>query len=188
MSGGYPVHQHYTDEAQKAESFNCSNSNEMENLSSVSNNQSQPEDTNFDYLYASLLFDEINQDVVESEKITVESSDEEPCNNDVLHSSIPDGENSLKSVLDKKSASISDASTSKFNICRSDVWQGTKRAMQRKSFCPNNKMSVKFTDDIGISEGAVDLGGPRREYLTLVLDYLRNSHLFTGPANSKLLS
>ena len=39
-------------------------------------------------------------------------------------------------------------------------------------------MSVKFTDDNGISEGAVDLGGPMREFFTLILDHLHSSQLF----------
>lgn len=47
-------------------------------------------------------------------------------------------------------------------------------------FSPTNKMSVKFTDDYGQSEGAVDLGGPRRELLTLVMQYLKRSRMFTG--------
>ena len=60
--------------------------------------------------------------------------------------------------------------------------------MLRKSFSPSNKISVKFTDDIGYSEGAVDLGGPMREFMTLVLEYLMDSELFIGSRNSKLLS
>ncbi|XP_069139550.1 G2/M phase-specific E3 ubiquitin-protein ligase-like isoform X5 [Argopecten irradians] len=46
----------------------------------------------------------------------------------------------------------------KFNINRHDVMDGARRAINRKSFCPRRKMSVKFTDDIGSPEGAVDEG------------------------------
>lgn len=49
-------------------------------------------------------------------------------------------------------------------------------------------MSVKFTDDNGISEGAVDLGGPMREFFTLILDHLHSSQLFCGLENHRLLS
>ena len=49
-------------------------------------------------------------------------------------------------------------------------------------------MSVKFTDDNGISEGAVDLGGPTREFFTLILDHLHSSQLFCGLENHRLLS
>ena len=49
-------------------------------------------------------------------------------------------------------------------------------------------MSVKFTDDNGISEGAVDLGGPMGEFFTLILDHLHRSQLFCGLENHRLLS
>ena len=41
---------------------------------------------------------------------------------------------------------------------------------------------------MGISEGAVDLGGPAREFFTLVTERLVNSQLFVGGATSKFLS
>lgn len=44
-------------------------------------------------------------------------------------------------------------------------------------------MSVKFTDDHGQSEEAVDLGGPRRELLTLVMLELQQSSLFANTPN-----
>lgn len=58
------------------------------------------------------------------------------------------------------------------------MWDGAVRGLQRKSFSPENKMSVKFTDESGMSEGAIDLGGPQREFLTLIMDYLANSQMF----------
>ena len=39
---------------------------------------------------------------------------------------------------------------------------GYSRALTRKSFSPNNKISVKFCDDVGTSEGAVDVGGTKK--------------------------
>lgn len=70
------------------------------------------------------------------------------------------------------------APLSKFNISRGQLWDGTVRAVQRKSFSPENKISVKFTDDSGMAEGAIDLGGPQRELFTLVMHYLANSQMF----------
>lgn len=58
------------------------------------------------------------------------------------------------------------------------MWDGAVRGLQRKSFSPENKISVKFTDDSGMSEGAIDLGGPQREFLTLIMHYLANSQMF----------
>jgi len=76
-----------------------------------------------------------------------------------------------------------------FNICRTRVWDGARRAFQRKMYSPNAVMSVKFTDDVGKSEGAVDLGGPRRELLTLLMDYLANgSPVFVGNLHDKYLT
>lgn len=60
--------------------------------------------------------------------------------------------------------------------------------MSHKSFSPANKISVKFTDDAGVSKGAVDLGGPMREFFTLVLQYLHDSQLFCGRDSCKFIS
>ncbi|XP_039620434.1 G2/M phase-specific E3 ubiquitin-protein ligase-like [Polypterus senegalus] len=49
-------------------------------------------------------------------------------------------------------------------------------------------MSIKFTDDAGHSEGAVDIGGPRREFLRLLMRYLQSSSLFMGPEHKKYLA
>lgn len=79
--------------------------------------------------------------------------------------------------------------TTKFNITRSRLWEGAKRAFSRVSYTPYTNMSVKFMDDVGISEGAVDEGGPRREFLQLLMDHLaNNSQLFAGSSSSKTLA
>lgn len=59
-------------------------------------------------------------------------------------------------VLNELAAQIDDGSLSKFNIARNFMWEGAKRAVSRKAFLPANKVSVKFTDDSGASEGAID--------------------------------
>lgn len=77
----------------------------------------------------------------------------------------------------------------KFNITRTNIWDGAKRAFMRHNYSPYHALSVKFTDDIGKSEGAVDNGGPRREFLQLLTEYLAtNSPLFTGETNNKHLT
>ncbi|MGH0167828.1 UNVERIFIED_CONTAM: hypothetical protein FKN15_001363 [Acipenser sinensis] len=43
-------------------------------------------------------------------------------------------------------------------------------------------------DDIGVSEGAVDLGGPRREFLTMLMESLHQGSLFVGPDHAKFLN
>ena len=89
----------------------------------------------------------------------------------------------LNIILEEISQSIDSESTSKFNICRTNVWDGVVRALKRKSFSASYKMSVKFTDDYGQSEGAVDQGGPKREMLTLVMLELQNSRMFANSSN-----
>lgn len=93
---------------------------------------------------------------------------------------------SLQEILEQLALKINEDKISKFNISRSHLWEGALRGLRRKSFSPDNKVSVKFTDDSGTSEGAIDLGGPKREFFTLVLDWIVNSQLFCGPEKSKL--
>eukprot|EP00794_Sanderia_malayensis_P001849 gene1849-2082_t len=45
-----------------------------------------------------------------------------------------------------------------------------------------------FTDDVGNSEGAIDMGGPTREFLTLLMNTISRSSLFVGGEESRLLS
>ena len=95
---------------------------------------------------------------------------------------------SINEILQSLAAKIDQASISKFNISRNHLWESAKRGFNRKSFLPGKKISVKFTDDIGVAEGAVDLGGPKRELLTLLLQYLQASALFQGEDNAKFLT
>lgn len=94
----------------------------------------------------------------------------------------------ITEILGELAKVINGSCISKFNISRNFLWEGAKRALSRKSFSPENKVSVKFTDDAGVSEGAVDLGGPMREFFTLALQYLHDSQLFSGRENCKFVS
>ena len=99
----------------------------------------------------------------------------------ILHDESSSSQNStlpLPDLLETLSSAIKFDVLSKFNISHSYAWEGTTRALTRKSFSPQNKISVKFCDDVGTSEGAIDLGGPKREFFTLVLGWLMNSQLF----------
>ncbi|KAK6492314.1 G2/M phase-specific E3 ubiquitin-protein ligase-like [Huso huso] len=49
-------------------------------------------------------------------------------------------------------------------------------------------MSVMFTDSDGNSEGAVDRGGPTREFLTLLMQTLQNSKICEGSEDWKNLT
>lgn len=77
----------------------------------------------------------------------------------------------------------------RFNITRKSVWEGTDRAMRRPNFLPSKTIVIKFTDDVGIPEGSIDQGGPKREFFRLVLDHICNySGMFEGEKDEKVLS
>ena len=143
------------------------------------------EDVQLDNFYASLLNptpspcslddtiddsyrDEVNADDVQYQPAAVTSQDKE-----------------IAEILNELAKVINNSCISKFDISRNFLWEGTKRAL---SFSPANKVSVKFTDDVGASEGAVDLGGPMRKFFTLIVPYIHDSQFFCGDENNKFLS
>ncbi|XP_037626899.1 uncharacterized protein LOC119488923 [Sebastes umbrosus] len=69
-------------------------------------------------------------------------------------------------IMERIGSRVNTDSTVRFNIIRRNVWDGACRAMARSNFSPEKKVDVKFTDDYGISEGAVDNGGPTREFFS----------------------
>ena len=134
-----------------------------------------------DLMYASLLFNDVNPENQSDEDVE-DGSDANPPK-DINH--ITDVNDILEQLA---TTNIDQENISKFNICRSNICDGVFRGMTRKSFSPNRKLSVKFTDDVGLSEGAVDMGGPMREFFTLALEALLSSKLFCGNEHSRFLS
>ena len=49
-----------------------------------------------------------------------------------------------------------------------------------ESLSPNQKLSVKFTDDLVLFEGAVHTGGPMREFLLYPLKRYCQANFFVG--------
>ena len=74
------------------------------------------------------------------------------------------------------------------NVRRKHVWEDASRHLLRKKFDPKAIISVKFADDDGNSEGAIDAGGPRREFLRLLIK-AANEHagLFYGKLDQRVL-
>ncbi len=89
-------------------------------------------------------------------------------------------EETITEILFRLGSSISNAKISKFNVSRSHIWESARRGFSKSSFFPTQKVSVMFTDDDGVSEGAIDLGGPTREFFTLVLNEMVKGNLFEG--------
>ncbi|XP_041823681.1 G2/M phase-specific E3 ubiquitin-protein ligase [Melanotaenia boesemani] len=74
------------------------------------------------------------------------------------------------------------------NVCSSAILEGALRAFHRRTFSPEARLSLVFLDDSMQAEGAVDEGGPSREFFRLLLRAIKDSTLFTGPESSKNLS
>ena len=95
----------------------------------------------------------------------------------------------LRDILQTLSQRVVDtATTSYINVRRHHIWEDSARILRRKRFDPRSIISVKFADDDGTSEGAVDLGGPRREFLRLLLQASNlQSGVFQGPEDRRVL-
>lgn len=93
----------------------------------------------------------------------------------------------LNDILKNFQQKINMEKVNQFNVFRENVFSCCVRAMRRKTFDPFKKISVKFSDLEGNSEGAIDEGGPTREMFRLVLSELASSNLFTG-INKKNIS
>lgn len=95
----------------------------------------------------------------------------------------------LQKIVEQVSSKVTDDNTVRFNIIRRSVWDGASRALGRSTFSPNKKVDVKFTDDYGTSEGAVDNGGPTREFFRLCLHEIKDKiGIFEGPPEAKVLA
>ncbi|XP_059912148.1 G2/M phase-specific E3 ubiquitin-protein ligase-like, partial [Gadus macrocephalus] len=87
---------------------------------------------------------------------------------------------SAKEVLLDLASKIYIHEKCRFNINRSAVLDGAVRGFKRLSYNPTFQMCVMFSDDFGVDEEAVDLGGPRREFLRLLMEALAHSQMFEG--------
>lgn len=70
--------------------------------------------------------------------------------------------------------------TTFFNVTRENAFDAALRAMCRPSFNAFHKPSVMFMDLFETCEGAIDDGGPRREFFRLMLKELASGPLFEG--------
>ncbi|XP_034722118.1 uncharacterized protein LOC117941138 [Etheostoma cragini] len=119
-----------------------------------------------------------------------DSSDDEELNQAIIASlesqiaeKVP-----VQEILLELSSKINTKRQCKFNINRSAVWEGAMRGFQRVSYDPNLMICVKFSDDMGRNEEGVDLGGPRREFLRLLMETIARSPMFEGKENRKNLA
>ncbi|XP_076126782.1 G2/M phase-specific E3 ubiquitin-protein ligase-like [Alosa pseudoharengus] len=86
----------------------------------------------------------------------------------------------IKEILTELAETILTNNTCRFNINRASVLDGAVRGFQRQTYNLYHRIMVKFSDDRGMAEEAVDLGGPRREFLRLLMKALQQSEMFEG--------
>ncbi|XP_047232021.1 G2/M phase-specific E3 ubiquitin-protein ligase-like [Girardinichthys multiradiatus] len=68
---------------------------------------------------------------------------------------------------------------------RDSVLESAFRAFDRQRFSPWHRLNVTFVDTAGVTEGAVDDGGPTREFLRLLITEIKDSSFFNGPDYNK---
>ncbi|KAI7796526.1 putative G2/M phase-specific E3 ubiquitin-protein ligase-like, partial [Triplophysa rosa] len=113
------------------------------------------------------------------------SSDDEELNQAILASLQSERRTtecsvSVKEILQDLATKIDHQKKCKFNTNRSTVLDGAFRGFKRGTYDPCHTISVRFSDDMGALEEAVDLGGPRREFLRLLMEALVQSPMFEG--------
>ena len=74
------------------------------------------------------------------------------------------------------------------NVMTDSVLQCAFRAFRRRTFTPSKRLNVIFVDADDTGEGAVDDGGPTREFLRLLVIALKDSHFFCGPEDARNLA
>lgn len=74
------------------------------------------------------------------------------------------------------------------NVLRGEEFDCAVRAFSRSTFDPQSRLDVVFVDESGIGEGAVDEGGPTREFCRLLMGQLQEHHIFEGPSESRTLA
>ncbi|KAF3837948.1 hypothetical protein F7725_009716, partial [Dissostichus mawsoni] len=93
----------------------------------------------------------------------------------------------IPAIIANLSQPIDHGRVSRFNISRANVWDGAVRGFKRTSYSENCDMLVKFTDDAGVFEEGIDSGGPRREFLSLLMKNLKDRPIFDGPDGHRFL-
>jgi len=94
----------------------------------------------------------------------------------------------LSEVLEELRNQLDVNDTMFVNVRKGAIWDDACRQMTRKRFSPRSTISVKFADSEGNSEGAVDIGGPKREFLRMAVKAANlDSGIFVGPETCRSL-
>ncbi|XP_049913676.1 uncharacterized protein LOC126398392 isoform X3 [Epinephelus moara] len=121
---------------------------------------------------------------------------EEPVSQSLSHVSQhqlgePVDETDLQNIQKKLVSKVDESfcpTSNQINVCRNNVLLCSLRAFKRRNFNPEAKLNVVFVDEDGNGEGAVDEGGPTREYLRLLMRAIHQSNIFEGHEKDRQLS
>ncbi|KAF3844483.1 hypothetical protein F7725_007646, partial [Dissostichus mawsoni] len=111
-----------------------------------------------------------------------DDSDSVECSHDTPEDTEVD-QQSLSEITANLALEIDHRAVSRFNICRSNIWDGAVRGFKRATFSEKKDILVKFSDD----EGRFEEGGPKREFLSLLMKELNKRPIFDGPVESRYL-
>uniref|UniRef100_A0A8C2BBZ9 G2/M phase-specific E3 ubiquitin-protein ligase n=1 Tax=Cyprinus carpio TaxID=7962 RepID=A0A8C2BBZ9_CYPCA len=103
----------------------------------------------------------------------------------------PVDEIDLQTILKKMVSKVDGRfcpTSNQINVCRDNVLLCSLRAFKRRFFNPEAKLDVVFVDEDDNGEGAVDEGGPTREYLRLLMRAVHQSNIFEGHEKDRQLS
>ncbi|KAJ8280911.1 hypothetical protein GJAV_G00060890 [Gymnothorax javanicus] len=107
--------------------------------------------------------------------------------NNVQHAAVEETDITLPDIIANLSHPIDHGRVCRFNISRANVWDGAVRGFRRTKYSETFDMLVKFSDDAGVFEEGIDTGGPRREFLTLLMRHLKDRPIFDGPEGHRYL-
>ncbi|XP_049325126.1 G2/M phase-specific E3 ubiquitin-protein ligase [Astyanax mexicanus] len=74
------------------------------------------------------------------------------------------------------------------NVLHDEEFECALRAFNRPTFDPESKLDIVFIDEDGRGEGAVDDGGPTREFCRLLMGKLQGHQIFEGPPEERTLA
>uniref|UniRef100_A0A3B1KJW9 G2/M phase-specific E3 ubiquitin-protein ligase-like n=1 Tax=Astyanax mexicanus TaxID=7994 RepID=A0A3B1KJW9_ASTMX len=74
------------------------------------------------------------------------------------------------------------------NVLRDEEFECALRAFNRPTFDAESKLDIVFIDEDGRGEGAVDDGGPTREFCRLLMGKLQGHQIFEGPPEERTLA
>ncbi|RXN22005.1 G2 M phase-specific E3 ubiquitin- ligase-like protein [Labeo rohita] len=97
----------------------------------------------------------------------------------------------LQTILKKLQSKIDGnicPTANQINVFRENILHCSLQAIKRRRFNPQAKLDVVFVDADENGEGAIDEGGPTREYLRLLMRSVHQSNVFQGNEKDRSLA